>query len=276
MTEHLYRTPEGFVDVPFFYVYDGRGLTDGTSPTDLVVRVQEDPFILRSVAGVQTVAGRWMMYNASRSAVFSLPAVTYPRWTQVPERYYPAQSDIRFDLGTVARATNADGNFVSYIGFQGVKRLPRGQFGWTEYETPYAYWERPYQYQLDFTLDFFADAGAAPRQFNVEISDGDFELQAMSFARVQTTVADFPADPFRVTLYDPSGYNALSTEPCSPRWLNWLQRNEWRSAFPTPTLVYPVQSRIRLDIDSLTDTVGPAPQYQIILQGVERVPCYGG
>lgn len=272
MQEHLYRTPEGFADIPFFYVYDGRGLTDGTSPVNLVARIQEDPFLLRSVAGVNTVAQRWLLYNASRSAAMSQPSLTFPRWTQVPERLYPAQSDIRFDLGTVARAVNADGNFVSYIGFQGVKRVRKADFGWTRYETPYPYWERPYQYTLDFTLNFFDNAGDAPRQFNVEISDGDFELQAIAINPLSTP-GNLGADPFRVTLYDPSGYNALSTLPVSPRWLNWKQTGEWRSAFPTPTMVYPVQSRIKIEIDSLTDTVVPAPTYQILYQGVERVPC---
>lgn len=271
MRTHLYQTPDGYTDIPFIYTFDGRNLTPGSSPQNLIVSIQEDDFLLRSVAGLSTVAAQWQLFDQAQMERISQPWATSNRWTVAPESKYPAQSQIRFNLGTVAIATNGSGNNIGFVGFCGVKRAPKGKFGWADYQSSYEYWERQFTYTLPITLNYYADQGAASRQFSVEISDGDFELQSISICR-QDVPGVLPADPFRITLYDPSGYNQLSTQPVSPRWVNWLQNN-WGSSFPSPCLVYPVQSQIKVEIESLINLADGPQQYQIVFTGVERMPC---
>lgn len=271
MKEHLYQTPEGYTDVPFVYVFDGNGLTPGDSPENLIVSIQDDDFLLRSVAGLNQVAGTWQFFDDTQSLRMSGFWPTSNRWSIVPEIKFNAQSQIRFNLGTVALAANAAGNDIGIVGFQGVKRTVKGKFGWVEYESGYNYWERPYTYRLPVDVNYFLDNGAAPRQFGIEVTDADFELQAISIVRRDTPGA-LIADPFWITLFDPSGYNRLSDKPCSPRWFNYLQAG-WGSAFPTPTMVYPVQSQIKVEIASLLNAAGGNQTFDINFIGVERMPC---
>ena len=274
MREQLYQAPSGFVDVPFIYTFEGAELTPGSNPTNLIVSIEEEDFILRSVAGMSNIATDWKYYNYSQLEAMNDFTLTADRWTVVPEKMYPMQSQIRVDLQNVALAVNADGNNNAYAGFVGAKRVPRGQWGWAEYESAYDYYEAPFAYNLPFTLDYFADQGAAARQFNVEISNADFELQAIAISRTDTPGSEaLVDDPFRMTLYDPSGYNALSTGPISPRWVNWLQGGLWGSSYPCPTMVYPIQSRMKVAINSLINVAGGAQDFEITFVGVERRPC---
>lgn len=285
MREQLYKTPEGKVDIPFIYVFDPRALTNGTSPAGLVVPIREHDFLLRSVVGVSTAATDWLYYNPSDSPAMgsgdvatsgfaASPIATSPRFTVVPEKFFPANSQIKFDLGTVALALNADDVEIGLIGFQGVKRAGEGQWGWAKYQTPYQYYERPYSYQITVDVNFFASAGAGPRSFVVPVTDADFELQMVAIQEVTSgAIQALPADPFWITLFDPSGYNALSNLPISPRWLNYFQGGNFFSCFPAPTMVYPVNSEIKFDIQSLINAGGGARQFQLSFQGVQREPC---
>ena len=283
MIQQQYQVPEGSVDQPFFYVFDGTGLTDATSPPNQIVRIQTEDFLLRSVVGMDSVAGSWRYYNASDSEAMSNLTNSNVRWPVGPEKSFPAHSQIKFDLGVVARATNADGNFISRIGWQGVKRFGKGQTGWTDYQTEYQYYESPWEYPIDINVNFFADSGAAPRRFDVQIENYDFELNRIAIS--ETTgggSAVLPADPFLVELFDASGYNVLSADavtggpaPMSPRWINWKQGGGFHSSFPTPTLVYPIRSTIRFDITSLINAAGGARTFQFVFGGVSRRPCLG-
>lgn len=284
MIKQLYIPPEGQIDIPFIYVFDARAILDTALPRNgNIVRVLSEDFILRSVVGMSTVGGAWRYYNASNEEAMSNLANTNIRWPVVVEKFYPAHSQIRFDLSTIAKVNNADGNPVSLIGFQGAKRVSVGQFGFSDYRTDYEYWEAPYTYLQDVTIDFFADGGAAARRFNVEITDGDFELQLIAIS--ETTGGPgvaLPVDPFLIELFDPSNYNSLSADavtgisaPMSPRWLNSQQGQNFFSIFPVPTLVYPIRSIIRFDITSLIDTAGGTRTFQFAFHGVTRRPCAG-
>lgn len=272
MIEHHYRPPEGFVDIPFIYVFDGRTQTPGASPENLLVRIQAEDFYLRSVVGMNTCAGTWRYYEASQSPAMSALQTATARYTVVPEKFYPALSGIKLDLGTVAIATNPSALDVGFIGFQGVKRVAEGQFAWANYKTDYQYYEKQFQYTLDLNLNFYADAGAGVQRNGVRINNYDFELQAIQIRRTDTDEV-YGADTFLVNLYDPSGYNALSTAPMPMRWLNQFQPNNFFSLFPAPALVYPLNSRINLDITSLLNAAEGPRTYEIVFQGVERVQC---
>lgn len=285
MIEQHYKTPEGKVDAPFIYVFNANSLALGSSPRGLVVPIQENDFLLRSVVGINTAAQDWAYYNPSdspamgsgdvaTSGVAAALIATSPRYTVVPEKFYPANSQIKFDLGTVAPLANGDGNDIALIGFQGVKRLGQGQDGWTTYKTGYEYYEAPFSYEITVAINFFLSAGAAPRSFEVPITDNDFELQKIAICETTTGgEAALPADPFWIDLKDPSGYQSLSTAPMSPRWLNYFQGGNFFSCFPVPALVYPVNGRIKFDVTSLLNAAGGTRNFQISFQGVERRPC---
>jgi hypothetical protein len=66
---------------------------------------------------------------------------------------------------------------------------------------------------------------------------------------------------------------SLSNLPISPRWLNYFQGGNFFSCFPAPTMVYPVNGRIKFDVLSLINSGGGARQFQFSFQGVEREPC---
>ena len=275
MREHLYKTPEGFADIPFLYTFDGRSLTNGTSPEGLILNIEDEPFYLRSVVGMNSLAATWRYYDQSSDEAQSELINTSPRYTVVPERRFDPLSAFRFDLGTVAVATNGDGNEIGFIGWQGVKRVPKDQFGWPMYQTQYDYWEHDYSYVLEADINFFADQGAASRDFEVEIRNGDFELGYISISEVTTgNIQALPADPFLMTLYAPNAFQQLSNVLAPARWFNFNQGGGiFNSVFPVPALVYPVDSQIRIRIESLIDAAGGTRRFQFVFRGTERKPC---
>jgi hypothetical protein len=292
------------VDIPYFWVFDGRGLEDGSSPQNNFINLTDADFYLRSVVGLATVAGNWRYYNPSESAAMGLGSqhgvgtslvlpVTSQRWTVVPEKYFPVQSQIRFDLQNVLKALNEDDNPISFIGFQGVKRVAKGQWDWGVYQSDYEYYEHPYSYELLVTVDFFLDAGAAPRKFTIPITEYDFELQKICVHGADALVRgdgdgdggngngngnpppqSLGPDPFLILLYDPTGYRGFASQPHPARWLNYFENTgNFFSVFPVPTCVYPFGSNIEFDLTSLLNAAGGSQSYQFSFQGVRRVPC---
>lgn len=286
MREQQYKTPEGMVDIPYFWVFDGRPLNNGTSPFNNVINLTDANFYLRSVVGLATVAGNWRYWNPSESAAMGLGAdhgagtalvlpVTTNRWTVVPEKFFPVQSQIRFDLQNVAKAVNEDNNEISFIGWQGIKRVAKGQWDWSIYQSDYEYYEHPYSYELDVTINFFLDTGGAPRRFSIPVTEYDFELQKVAITRTDTLGnQSLGPDPFLVQLFDPTGYRAFASQPHPARWLNYFEvAGHWSPVFPVPTVVYPFGSNIEFELTSLLDAAGGNQTYQFSFQGVRRVPC---
>jgi hypothetical protein len=296
MREQHYKTPEGMVDIPYFWVFDGRSLTNGTSPSGNIINITDADFYLRSVVGMATVASRWLYYNPSESQAMGLgvehgaggtPLLVNAnnRWTVVPEKFFPVQSMIRFDLQNVVKAVNEDGNEISFIGWQGIKRVPKGQWDWGIYQSDYVYYEHPYSYELDVTINFFFDAGAAPRRFSIPITEYDFELQKICVHAIPVVEEDggngngglpqsLGLDPFLFLLFDPTGYRALASQPHPARWVNYFENTlNFQSVFPVPTYVYPFGSNIEFELTSLLNAAGGNQSYQFSFQGVRRVPC---
>lgn len=282
MLEQLYKTPEGFLDIPFIYVYDARGLTDGSSLSNLSLPLEDNDFFLRSIVGVSSCLsnnGNWSYYNESRSDAQALPIRRANRYTVAPEKRFPGLSQFRFDLYDVLRSANPDGNLQSFIGFQGIRRAPLDTSRYYKRETPYPYYEKVYSYVEAIEIDFFVDQGAAPRRFEIPIEDNDFELQTIQVARLDGTqfipLAD--NDPFLIQLYDASGYYRLSNLPVPVRWVNYFQGStpatRYFSVFPCPTIVYPIEGLIRFDITSLLDSGGGSQTFQFQFNGIRRIDC---
>jgi hypothetical protein len=274
-SEPLYRTPAGYVDWPFAYMFDGSGLTDATSPQNLAVRINyPGDFFLRRIAGLSTLAAQIQLFNASSSRAQSALMTVGDNYTVLPEKLYPFGSQIAFNLGTVLRANNACGLgaiYTSFLMFQGVRRqTATGTKKYCNY--------KPHSFRYNFALAVdwrHYDAGGgvlAPRRFVQQILNYDFELQAISVAFASGAAAS--TDFFQILLYDAGG-TQLSSLPLNPRFLNLAGTRTFGSVFPVPSVIYPIGSFLQFDITSLIcNTDGAFPKnYEITFHGMERVPC---
>lgn len=294
MIEQHYKTPEGFVDYPFIWVFDARSLVNGTSPQNLIIPVKDADFYLRSAVGMATVASRWNYFNPSRepaigqgvrsaSALSDNLLTTSNRYTVVPEKFYPVDTEIRFDLQNVAKAVNEDDQEISFLGFQGVKRLAAGawKFNPAQYRSDYRYYEKPWSYEVEVGINFFVDQGAAPRKFTRTIEEFDFELQKICIHRRDVEaeggggpVGSLGVDPFLMLMWDPTGYDKLSSDFCPARWYNFFETTgNFFSVMPVPTMIYPIGSQISFELLSLLVAAGGTQTYQFSFQGVQRIPC---
>lgn len=290
--ESNYYTPEGYVDIPYIYQFDCSGLTDGTSPQGLVLKIDNDSdFILRRVFGFDTVAtGGMTLYNYSGSTCWDAGTINPTglnigvSWAVMPEKLYPKSSFIKFDLFTVARqnVVCAGNNiFNSIIGFQGVRRYKTGVPGFQPgapqppltYD-PNAYLRKQITKVLPIPFNWSHWIGAAANglaaglhPFRLQIADYDFELHDISFWNPDNTVLS--GQSIRVMLYDQSDRTLFS----SPVWSTQINSAVKAHAgmFPSPPLLYPVWTNLRIDVESIVCAT-PNTQILIYLQGVQRMP----
>ena len=271
-----YRTPAGYLDFPFVYVFDARSLTDGNTYYDINLQLQGDSdFVLRRITGIRTVlgaSGQFRFRGANGAYAMSAP-VNAPSNSRVvlPERIYPYNTGIRFDLLNVTRQSVAcaDTIYTSFLAFQGVKRfiktpgVPTGQ-------SAYRYREYKWAYPFQFTLSSFA--GSDPVRFIVPINDFDFELQRIAISYQSGAAVTDP--DFGVTLYDPNRH-AFSNLPLNVDFVNnaFARFASQKSVFPVPPIVYPTGSQIIFDITSYLCETGGSLDYDITFDGLQRLPC---
>lgn len=277
--EDDYQTPKDYIDLPFAYVFDGTGLTNGTSPQNLAVRVIfEGDFLLRRIVGVPLVASQIQLRNPGGQSYMSrVPITASNNQTILPEKIYQFGSNIVFDLYSVLKAANVcerDANVLtSYFAFMGVRRVyddnPQG---------PVSYWERPFVYGgtstaedvlgiNPVTVSWFA---GATRSLYVPIKNFGFELRAIAIRHSDGTA--LTGDEFALTIYD-SGKNQLSSAPLNNRFIDWNAGVSFGSVFPFVPVFYPVNSILQIDLTSFLCASGGNKAYNIDLHGVERVPC---
>lgn len=290
LLEEPYKTPPGFRDFPFAYIYDATGLTNTSNYLDIQLQFQGDAdFILRHIAGVNNCvataanSGRWNLKGPNRqyaNGSTSSGIVAYPNWPVVPEKWFGQHEGIWFDLFNVLRAANTCGGTpipTSYIGFFGIKRFR--EFG-QQNATTYRYRELPYRYEYTLTIDWAAFATgttpASPRRFNQPVDNFDFELMRISISST-TGAAALTTQDFAITLYDPQGH-ALSNLPIPQTYINSAKPSAstqptYQPCFPVPTVVYPAGSAIVFDIQSLLCGTSLPQSYNISFEGVWRLPC---
>lgn len=292
--EESYRTPPGFQDRPFFYVYDATGHTDGLAQLlNISKALQGDSdFILRSIMGVPTVVGtganggRFRLKNSSGSYAMSAQIVTPNNYSIVPEKLYKYNESIQFDLYQTLRSFNVCGGtpiYDSFIAFQGVKRFPQGH-GYPMERTPYAYREVPYAYEYDLTINWghFTGAGLLepPRRFSVLMEQYDFELQRISIAQPGARAAGaLTTDDFQIMLHD-ANMHQLSDLALNQGYVNAGRATAatappYQAQFPTPPLVYPAGGSITFDVTSMLCAAQAPPNqvYNLLFAGVWRIPC---
>jgi hypothetical protein len=290
--EQPYQTPPGFVDSPFAYVYDGTQLTDGVSYQSVTKQLQGDSdFILRRIIGVPNViasaasGGRFNYRNASQSYSAGNPGagICFNNvWPVVPEKAYPKNTQIVFDLYNVSRAFTACGEtpvYNSFIAFLGVKRFTQNQ-GYRTNTTPYKFRPLKYSYSYTLTIDWahFNAAGApnASQQFSQLLDTYDFELLRITACKFGST-GTLTTNDFRMTLYDANSHQ-LSDMPLNQGFINNGRRTPalgppYSGLMPVPSLVYPGGSQITFDITSQLCSTQLPQTYNVTFDGIWRVPC---
>jgi hypothetical protein len=180
----LYAPPSGRYDLPFTWVFDASGLTDGSTYLSQIVYLQGGygDFVLRRIVGIDRVcnpnqSGMFQTYDKSRNPIQADP-VNSQNVTDIaliPELWYPETGILRFDLYGVLRDTeqnDAQGNpiYCSQLAFQGVRRIQGN--GNPFFSTVKKFTAHTYTYVVPW-----ATSGPGVRNtVYLQISDFDFEL----------------------------------------------------------------------------------------------------
>ena len=290
-----YRTPPGCHDVPFIYLFNGNDLTEGIDYVNqLSVKTDADSkFILRRIAGVNSVGEFFTYRNASSSYVWKPPISVLSPTNQfgsnqadisvLPEKIYPENGTIRFDTLIVAKALAASGgtDFLAYIAFQGAKRFP-----YDVVQPPCPYRLRGYQYVLNIPAVTWTRGQY--QRFVIKIDHGyDFELLRLD--QLDTTThssgsggglpvpATSRVGVFNYMLYDPNRFQ-LMTDPVPDSYIidqiNGIfpaDPSPMPGVFPCPGMLYPRLTQITVDLYAV-QSVAQGDAFQIIFDGMERIP----
>jgi hypothetical protein len=290
-----YQTPPGCHDVPFIYLFNGNNLTQGIDYINSLSQKtdSDSQFILRRIAGAPSVGQFFSYRNASSSYVWKPPiSVLSPingfgsnqgDISVVPEKYYPENGQIRFDLRIIAKALAASGgtDFLAYIAFQGAKRYP-----WDIVEPPCPYTLKSFQYVLNIPAVTWTRGQY--QRFNIRIDRGyDFELLRLGQLDTSTHVPPsgggvrLPATSrvgiFNYMLYDPNRFQLMS-DPVPDSYiidqLNGIfpaDPSPMPGVFPVPGMLYPQNTQIVVDLYAV-QSVALNHSIQIIFDGLERWP----
>lgn len=267
------QTGSQIVDFPYIYVFDGTSLTNATSPTGLNVTITADAdFYLRRIFGVPFVASK-MQFRQPFGKRYQSDLMVFPTDYALPlEIKFEAQTSIRFDLGTVLKFTNGTVP-LAFIGFQGAKR---SMLSAIPYDTPYPFKRLGVSHNYALSLNWrYADTPNLRMQ-TLLLNNYDFELHAIEIVNVPA----FGTFPFAIQLFDAYG-NQTSNLPVNAQWVNARQNGIAGPApfagtlmplFPVPPLLYPRNSMIRFDIQSLLAAGDDTQNYTILFHGFDRYP----
>lgn len=284
-----YRTPPGCHDVPFIYLFDGNNLTNGADfINQLSIKTDADSdFILRRVAGAQSVGQFFGLRNNSGSYVWQPPIsvlgptggvsnqgdIGFPH-----EKVYggrEASGQIRFDILQVQKAVALSGgtDFIAAIAFQGCKRFP-----WDVEPAPCPYRLRSFEYVLPIPAVTWTRGQF--QRFSVKVEQsGDFELDSICQINA-TNIPDTRTGVFNYMLYDPHRWQMMSApvpDGLIVDQLNGILTTDpapMPGVFPAPAMLYPRLSQITVDLYA-TQSTPQGDCWQIIFRGMERIPLQG-
>lgn len=282
-------TPPGMGDTFFQYVFDaqGAGLVDGTTRNQLGVQVDDGDFILRYWSGLPTIADRlqiydWLGRRFASDAMFLGAASNagYGQMVVSPEVKYPHGGNIRFDLTNITQALAADGLDASQLVFSGVRR----RVGAVSDPAPsnYKYYEKPFSYPHTLSINNYGIVGGIVQpqvQFIIPVTEYDFELRRVE---LQLQSAN-QSSQFKILLYN-QDWRQVANLPVLSNLFCHINSSVHTGGepfagnelafFPSPPLLYRVNSVIRFDIFSLLASPTELPQtFQLLFNGVRRIPC---
>jgi len=294
-----YQVPQGRGDTFFQYVFDaqGQGLVDGTTRFQLQIPVADGDFVMRAWTGIKTIADRlqiydWLSRRNSSEAMLLGPAAGggthdpgYGQMVVLPEVAYPEQGNIKFDLTNVTQASvGVSGALTvlrSQMVFSGVRR--RRDIVSDPAPSDYKYYEKVFTIPYTLTINNFAATGGIMNpgvQNQIAVEDYDFELR-----RIELNMqSNQQASQFKMLMYD-TNWRQLANLPVlsnlichlNPRSnlsANPFASNGEMNFWPSPPVLYRVNSVIRFDIHSLLLAPTVLPQtFELNFVGVRRIPC---
>jgi hypothetical protein len=291
-----YLTPDGYGDTFFIYNVNGEDIpiVNGNSYSLLGVPVQDGMFVCRAWSGgallVNVSNGTVQMYDGVRNSWFQLPILQGnfpPSIAVLPEKVYRDNSALRFDLTNVSLKTNNNGSnqvYADQMAWYGAKRT-QGNVS-DPMQSSYKYYEKPFAYPITLTLTNYGPSSgglaipglAAPTQYTIQIQDYDFELRRIGLSTSGKSINNY-ASPFKILLYDAT-WRQRMTVPIISELIchnasnlatpSSMPNNVW----PSPPMMYPVNSVIRFDIFSLIPGGDSLPvTVNLTFEGVRRINC---
>lgn len=291
-----YVVPAGFGDTFFIYAFDADGLTNGQDVYNQRVQVVDGAFVMRQWMGLNNVATAIQIRNrlqtpfngGARGANYSQYLTGVP---MIPEEWYPEVGYIGFDLFNVNKTViGVDGPntiFASQLAFAGVRR--RQGVASDPMESRYKYYEKPYSYRFDLTINQYASTGGVLSQpvFNQLVIDDqyDFVLQRIRVVQTPTPGTEFQTPTFKILLYNGNKEQISNIALLTTNLMNFTAqmnntavlgqtKNNPANYFPTPGIMYRANSAIQFYISSLllAPTVLPVT-YDLEFSGVRRYQC---
>lgn len=274
-----YRTPPGYFDLPYIFVYNGDALTDGANYANIFVGVADDlaGFALRQVMGRDKIAARIQLRDSFASLTGADAGIVMPlTYPIAPERFITPVGSLNMDLFNVFRA-NRPGQpaiFFAQIAFQGVRRYQ----GDSLYpgESDYKYREKPFTYTQTVTVNW-PGTDTQPRKFSIAITEGcDFELQRITIVRSALAGAATNVTPnceIKLQLFEQYA-KQLSNAPVLDVYLNDAVVGgvgAYNGLFPVPGVLFRRMSFIRYEVTSLLTPGMLNGVYDISFHGVRRV-----
>lgn len=290
------RTPPGFGDQFYIYVFQPSANSEvtGGSYSLIPIQIQDAAFVLRSWSGADSVLtsgtprsanGTIQIYDRLNLGKYQIPTIipaNFPTGESVtPEKIYPVNSALRFDLTNLTLATSsAGGNTVpnDQLAFYGVRRFEGAKSD--PEPSLYQFYEKDYAipFSQALTLNGNASGPVLQSQYIIPIQDYDFELRRIEAGKslngTTFTQLSATAPEFAITLYD-SHWVARSNAPVfSNRICHFpLSRANPQNTCPAPGILYPINSVIRLDLYSLIPLTATLPTIYLTFKGVRRIPC---
>jgi hypothetical protein len=224
----LYQPPPGYFDLPFTWVFDGSGLTDGSNSINNSVSVYAGygDFIMRRIAGLDYVlasaaapnfTGQYQIRDARGRYLQSVPQyigrftgiVDYSDLAIQRELRYQENSTINFDLYDIARANYFGGYFAAQIAFQGVRRQP----GVSPFAPTFNFQHKTFMYNASAVLPLGGGTTLpSPLSIYQKVTNYDFELYQVNIAYGPNAsyVLAFGATTTGMTFYSALAANAGS------------------------------------------------------------------
>lgn len=285
-----YKTPPGVGDTFFQYVFDtqGAGLVDGTDRLQLGVEVDDGEFLLRYWSGLPTIADKLQVYDwlgrrfASEAMFLGAGSrAGYGQMVVLPEVKYPQGGNIRFDLINITQALADRGVTKSQMVFSGVRRRPN--YASDPAPSNYKYKEVRFSYPYELSINNYAASGGVllpPILNRILVTEYDFELRRIELSLQE----EGQTSQFKMLLYNQdkrgtANAPVLSNLLCHLNSTIQTGGEPFASAgelafFPSPPLMYRVNSFIQFDVFSLLVSPLVLPQtFHLLFDGVRRIPC---
>lgn len=282
-----YVTPPGYGDTFYIYAFDGDGLTAGVPALNQRIPILDGDFIVRQFSGLDTMSSgiqiRDRLQNPYFGALFAQLGGFSSGVPVIPEKWYPEDGYIGFDLNTVTKKTiGVEGGvttFASQICFFGVRRRKGVQSDpmASNYPGGKDWYSKPYALQFSLAITNAATVGGVlqgPTLQTVFVPDYDFMLMGIRAVNTSGTLED-PTPSFKILLYNGNKEQVSNIPIISQRLVTFApgqapERNYW----PTPPILYRANSTIQFATSSLLLPPTVFPQnFDMQFIGVRRYPC---